>query len=115
MATEELLKAGEAILYQIKVKHPLFLVEIEPSDLEPETILSQIARIGTWVWRAEHKAAAAWAAVQLASRSDAADLQHEGGFRGLFFRQLGREFSLSDWQDTHGYYIRQFLEIVSFR
>ncbi len=110
---EQILKAaGDAILYQIKVKQPLFLVEIEPVDLQPETILAQLARIGRWGWRTEHQAAAAWAAVQLASRSDAEDLQDEGGFRGLFFRELGREFSLNDWQDTYGYHIRRFLEVT---
>jgi hypothetical protein len=113
MATGEQLKAaGEAILSQIKVKQPLFLVEIEPAGLQPQTILSQLAQLGRWGWRTEHKAAAAWAAVQLASRSDAEDLQDEGGFRGLFFRELGRDFSLNDWQDTYGYHIRQFLEVT---
>lgn len=114
MATaEQLLKAaGETILDQIRVKQPLFLVEIEPADLQPETVLAQVARIGRWGWRAEYKAATAWAAVQLASRSDAGDLEEEGGFRGLFFRELGREFSLNDWHDTYGYHIRQFLEVT---
>jgi hypothetical protein len=112
-AAEQLLKAaGDVILHQIKVKQPLFLVEIEPADLQPEAILGHLARIGRWGWRPEYKAAAAWAAVQLASRSDAEDLQDEGGFRGLFFRELGREFSLNDWQDTYGYHIRQFLAVT---
>src|ERR1035441_8181949 len=109
-AEKSLMAAGEVILDQIKVKQPLFLVEVEPSDLQLEPIFAQLAGIGRWGWRSEHKAAAAWAAVQLASRADAGDLQDEGGFRGLFFRELGRVFSLSDWEDTYGYHIRHFLE-----
>src|SRR5947207_142509 len=97
---EQLLRtAGEVILSQIRVKQPLFLVEIEPDDLQLETILRQLAQIGSWGWRTEDKAAAAWAAVQLASRSEAGDLQHEHGFRRIFFRELGRDFSLQATAD----------------
>ena len=113
MATEQLLEGASAtILQQIHARQPLFLVEIEPSGLSPAMIISQLGRGARWGWKPEYGAAAAWAAVQLASRADAEEVQDEGGFRGLFFRELGREFSLNDWQDTFGYHIRRFLEVT---
>lgn len=112
MATPEQLleEAGATILQQIRARQPLFLVEIEPSGLSPTTIIFQLGRVARWGWKPEYKAAAAWAAVQLASRAEAEEVQDEGGFRSLFFRELSREFSLNDWQDTFGYHIRRFLE-----
>lgn len=101
---EWLTLTGSAYIDRIKAEHPLFLSDIPISELELEVLFAELRRYGRWNLSDAGRACLAVAAVGSAVHAT----EQDTGFRELFFRRLGMDFS-PDWDNVYGPQILQFL------